>query len=184
MDEEIPNSACPTKHNMCEARRLFYWEMYRVPAVCLRQCFLVLIVDVVQHCGGSVTVSRLQANVLSHCAPRRTGASILIKLFIIIPSPSLASPSLLSLLSDDDMDNLGMVQLKIVIWKWPVFSNGFLLPLLLNLRYYSPMLGPVFTSLQLAPPQYVSHFNLSFLHLSAFLHKSLLNSNRPGDILH
>ena len=91
--------------------------VYRVPAVCLRQCFLVLIVDVVQHCGGSVAVSTVQANVLSHCAPRRTGANILIKLFLIFPSPSLAFPSLLSLLSDDDMDNLGMVQLKIVIWK-------------------------------------------------------------------
>ena len=88
-----------------------------VSPLCLRQCFLVLIVDVVQHCGGSVAVSTVQANVLSHCAPRRTGANILIKLFLIFPSPSLAFPSLLSLLSDDDMDNLGMVQLKIVIWK-------------------------------------------------------------------
>ena len=124
MDEYIPNSACPAKHNMCEgsdAAPLRDAEMYSLPAVCLRQSFLVLIVDVLQHC---VAVSRLMCcHIALHGEQGRTFSY---KSFLIFPSPSEAFPSLFDLsfwcmysTRWPDANAIGMVQIKMINWQFP-----------------------------------------------------------------
>ena len=113
-----------------KARMLHYWEMYSLPAVCLRQSFLVLIVDVLQHC---VAVSRLMC---CHIALHgEQGRAFSYKSFLIFPSPSEAFPSLFDLsfwcmysTRWPDANAMGMVQIKMIIWKWPKFSNNWQFP--------------------------------------------------------
>ena len=134
MDEYIPNSACPAKHDMCEGS----------DAALLRDVSFTRCVSAAKFpgvnswcsptlCRCSVAVSRLMC---CHIALHgEQGAAFSYKSFLIFPSPSEAFSSLFDLsfwcmysTRWPDANAMGMVQIKMIIWKWPKFSNNWQFP--------------------------------------------------------